>query len=89
MIVLQSQAYCVTGLPKYFSNIPPHGICASEGHKVTFIYHFHDEYGRYLEIRLKEENPGLHTAEHVEMVNIKYHQNNNLPTHETLLPNKI
>ena len=58
IIALRSQSYYVPGLPKDLSIILPQGICTSEGYKSTFIYNFHDEQDGYLELNLKEYNPG-------------------------------
>ena len=47
-----------------------------------------DDHDRYSDLNLREAKPGFHTAEPVEMVYIKFHQNNNLASHEDILPNQ-
>ena len=89
MIALRDQAYYVPGLPKDLRIISPQGIHTSEGYKVTFIAHYHDENDGYAELNFKEDKPGWQKAEPVERVYVKYDPNNNLPTHETTPPNKI
>ena len=88
MIALRSQAYYFPGLPKDLRIIYPQGICTSEGYKVTFIAHCHDEQDGYAELNLKEDKPGWQKAEPVESVYVKYHPKNNLPTHEATIPNQ-
>ena len=88
IIVLWAQAYYFPGLPKDFCIIYPQGICTSEGYKVTFVAHCHDEQDVYVELNLKEDKPGWQKAEPVERVYVKYDPNNNLPTHEASLPNQ-
>ena len=89
MIALWAQSYYVTGLPNYLRIISPQGIHKSEGQKVTFIAHCHDEQDGYAELNLKEDKPGWHKAKPVERVCVKYDPKNNLPTHEATLPNQI
>ena len=89
MVLLQYQAYYVTGLPKDFCIICLQGICTPEGNKVTFIAHFHDDNDRYTQLNLKDENPGQQKDEHMERVYIKYQPNEKLPTYEALLSNQI
>ena len=89
MIALWDQAYYVPGLPKYLRIISPQGIRTSEGYKGTFIAHCHDEYDSYAELNLKEENPVWQKVKPVERVYVKYDPKNNLPTHESTLPNHI
>ena len=89
MIALRAQAYYVPGLPKYLRIISPQGIHASEGYKVTFIAHFHDEQEGYAEIILKEDKPGWQKDEPVERVSVKYDPKNNLPTDEANLHNHM
>ena len=57
-IALRYQAQYIPGLPNYFYIIYPKCILTPEGYKGTFIYHFHGENDRYVDINLKEENPG-------------------------------
>ena len=68
--------------------ISPQNIHTSEGYKGTFIAHCHDEKDGYAELNLKEEKPGWQKAEPVERVYVKYDPKNNLPTHESTLPNQ-
>ena len=89
IIVLQDQAYYFPGLPKDLHIIYPQGISTSEKHKSTLIANCHDENDGYVELNLKEENPGWKKAEPIERVNIKYDPKNNIPTHEAILPNQI
>ena len=87
MIVLQTQAYYVPGLPKDLRIISPQGIHTSEGYKGTFITHCHDDKDDYADISLKEDKPGWHKAKPVERVYVKYDPKNNLPTHKATIPN--
>ena len=89
MIALRAQAYYVTGLPKDLRIISPKVILTSEGYKGTFIAHCHDEQDGYAELNLKEDKPGWQKAEPVERFYVKYDPQNNLPTHESTLPNQI
>ena len=68
MIALRDQAFYVPGLPKYLRIISPQGIRTSEVYKDNFIAHLHDEHDSYGGLNLKEDNPGWHKAEPVEMV---------------------
>ena len=88
MIALRDQAYYVPGLPKDLRIIPPQVFCTLEGYKGTLISHYHDEHDSYAELNLKEDKPGWHKAKPVERVYIKYDPKNNLPTHESTLPNQ-
>ena len=88
MIALQDQAYYVPGLPKDLRIISPQGIHTSEGYKVTFISHCHDEQDGYAELNLKEDKTCWQKAKPVERVYVKYDLNNNLPNHEDTLPNQ-
>ena len=88
MIALRDQEYYVSGLPKDLRIISPHGIIKAEGCRSTFIAHCHDEHYSYAEFNLKNENPYWNKAEPVERVYIKYDPNNNLPSHEAILPNQ-
>ena len=88
IIALRDWAYYVPGLPKDFWIIYPQGICTSEGYNGILIAHFHDEHDSCEENNLKEEKPGWQKAEPVEEFYIKYYPNNNLPTHEAILPNQ-
>ena len=65
IIVFQAQAYYVPRLPKYLRNISPQGIFTSEGYKVTFIVHCHDEYDSYAELNLKEDKAGWQKVVHI------------------------
>ena len=87
--MLRSQAYYVPGLPKDVRIISPQVICTSEGYKGTFIDHFHDEQDGYADLNLKEDKPGWKKSNPVERVYVKYEPKNNLPTHESTLPNRI
>ena len=53
------------------------------------MVHFHNEHDSYTELNLKEEKPGWQKAEHVERFYIKYDPENNLTTHEAIIPNHI
>ena len=88
MIALRAQSYCVPGLPKDLIIISPQVICTSEGYKFTFITHCHDNHDGYVELNLKEDNPGWHKAEPVGRFYFKYEPKNNLPTHKANLPNQ-
>ena len=88
MIVLQDQEYYITWFPKYLRIIYPQSIHTSEGYKVTFISHCHNEHDSYAKLNLKEDKPGWKKAEPVERVYVKYDPNNNLPTHKATLPNQ-
>ena len=89
MIALGYQAYCVTGLQKDLHIISLQGICTSEGYTGTLIYHFHDEHDSYIGINLKEYKTGWKKYKPMDRVYIKFYPNNNLPTHEVILPKKI
>ena len=58
MIVFRYQAYYVPGLPKDLRIIYPQLIHTSEGYKVTFIAHCHDEQDGYAGLNLKEDKSG-------------------------------
>ena len=88
MIALRAQEYFVPELPNNQHIISPQVICTSEGYKVTFIAHCHDEHGSYEELNLKEDKPGCQKAEPVDKFNTKYDPKNNLPIHESILPNQ-
>ena len=88
MIVLRYQAYYVPGLPKDFLIISPQVIRISEGYKVTFIAHCHDDQDVYAELNLKEDKPGWKKAEPVERFYVEYDPNKNLPNHKATLPNQ-
>ena len=88
MIALQSQAYYVPGLPKYFCIISPQGIQTSEGYKGTFIANFYEEHDGYAKNNLKEENPGWQKAKPVQRFYVKCDPKNNLPTHKSTLHNQ-
>ena len=89
MIAIRAQAYYVPGLPTDLRIIYPQDIHTSEGYKGTFMVHFHNEHDSYTELNLKEEKPGWQNAEHVERFYIKYDPENNLTTHEAIIPNHI
>ena len=86
IIALRDQAYYVPGLPKDLRIIYPQSIHTSEGYKVTFISHCHNEHDSYAKLNLKEDKPGWKKAEPVERVYVKYDPKNNLPTHEATIP---
>ena len=86
MIALRDQAYYVPGLPNDLRIIYPQGIHTSEGYKGKLIDHCHDKNYCYAELRLKEDKPGWQKAKPVERFYIKYDTNNNLQTHEAILP---
>ena len=88
MIAHRAKACYVTGLPKDLSIISPQVICTSEGYKVTFVAHFHNDHDGYAELNFKEYNPGWQKAEPVERVYGKYDQKKNLPAHKSTLPNQ-
>ena len=88
MIKIWAQEYSVAGLPKDLQIISPQRNSTSEGYKDTFISHFHGEHDSYAELNLKEDETGWKKAKPVESFHIKYDPNNNLPYHETILPNQ-
>ena len=85
--MLRAQEYCGPGPPNYFRVIYPQGICTLKGYNGTFVSHFHDKNNIYAGINLEEDKPVWKKAKRVDMVYIKYQPNNNLPTHEDILPN--
>ena len=68
MIVLQAQAYYITGLPKDLRIIYPQGIHTSEGYKGNLIAHCNDKNDGYAEINLKGDMPGWQKDEPAEKV---------------------
>ena len=53
----------------------------------AFIASLHGDHDSYAELNLNEDKPGWKKYKPVERVYIKYHPNNNLPTHKYILPN--
>ena len=66
------------GLPKNLRIISSQGIRTSEGYKVIFISHCHDDNGGYAELNLKEDKTGWQKDELVERVYVKYDFKKNL-----------
>ena len=62
MIAIRDQSYSATGLTNYLRIISPQGITTSERYKGNFITHCHDEQDGYVELNLKEDNPGWQKA---------------------------
>ena len=88
IVALRAQAYYIPGLQKDFRIISPQVIHTSEGYKVTFIAHFHDDKDGYAELTLEEDKPGWKKDEPVERFYVKYDPKNNLPTHKATLHNQ-
>ena len=74
---------------EYLFIISPKGILTSNGYKVAFVAHCHDDNYRYVEINLTEYKPVWHKLNPVERVYIRYESNKNLPTHKSLIHNQI
>ena len=54
IIMIWNQVYYVPGLLEYLFIISPQVILTSEGYKVAFVAHFHDNNERCVEINLTE-----------------------------------
>ena len=89
MIALRARVDYVTGLPKHLCIISPQGIHTSEVFKINFIAQRHDDHYSYVELNLKEENPGWQNSEPVETVYKNYYPKNKLPNNEAIISNQI